>query len=443
MGIDADYAMSRAYQAQSWPTFLVIDATGVIKFHGFDSDRNLGGVRRCLQQILTTTPKDPNQLLQDGIAFPADALAARSAHRDRWPRLCISRDGNPVIVYTSNRDGTNAVYLRRYNQSGEPAGDERLSPAGMEAYNADATLDSQGNLWVAWCGRTNRFYDIFVQSRAGSEAQTEQLSSSDDDAMSPKLATGPAGAVTVTYYKWAKMNGISRDRNIFARTVDPARHTWGLETEISPPRPEVEDHSDPDVVVDRQGAAWVVWSFDYHPSLYPKPLPAGQPTIFAARFASNTVSSPILVGASGQYRWAIDFFPSAALDQAGKLWCAWDCSEPRRCIRLARLNDTGEGFTPVSSFGQNVTCSTPELSVAGDALLLAWSQRAATGGQWQGKVALLKNGVPAAETMLNEDKDVLFPQAQLGSDGRYWVTFETSDAKGTKIVVRGLPGLKR
>ena len=73
--------------------------------------------------------------------------------------------------------------------------------------------------------------------------------------------------------------GSSRDRNIFARRYDPVRHAWDAAREISPHAPEVEDHTDPDVVIDPQGKNWVVWSYDYHPQLYKKPVEAEQPTI--------------------------------------------------------------------------------------------------------------------------------------------------------------------
>jgi len=183
----------------------------------------------------------------------------------------------------------------------------------------------------------------------------------------------------------------------------------------------------------------VVWSYDYHPQLFKKPLAVAQPTIFAARTGSNSVSAPLLVGATGQFRDAIDLFPSAAMDGQGTLWCAWDCSEPRRCVRLARLNSAGDNFSLVSTFGQNQeTCSTPELSAAGsDLLLLAWSQRVGH-GHWQGRVALLNAGLSVADSTLSESADVLFPQAQQAPDGQYWVAYEKAEAKGSGIVLRNI-----
>jgi hypothetical protein len=56
--------------------------------------------------------------------------------------------------------------------------------------------------------------------------------------------------------------GSSRDRNIFARGYDPGHHEWDAAREISPHAPEVEDHTDPDVVIDTQGRNWVVWKYE-------------------------------------------------------------------------------------------------------------------------------------------------------------------------------------
>ncbi len=445
MGIDADYGMSRAFDAQGWPTFVVIDAEGIVRFHGFDPDRQLAALRRCLRELPPAAVPGPKPALERGIAYPADALASRRARREHSPRLAFDRSGNAHVVFWSNRDGTNAVYLRRFNPKGDQVLEERLSPGDLECYAPDCAVDSQDTLWVAWSARRTGFYDIYVHARrAGQAPVTQQLSFSDDDAMSPKIATGPDGTVAVTYYKWAMLWGYSRDRNIFERTYDPSRRAWSNELEISPHVPEVEDHSDPDVVLDRQGNVWVAWSYDYHPTLYKKPLDAAQPTIFAARARSNAVSAPVLVGATGRFRDAIDLFPSAAVDGQGTLWCAWDCSEPRRCIRLARHNPAADTFTLVNTFGEpGQVCSTPELSPAAASLLLAWSQRGA-GGHWQGKVALLKDGQVSADATLTESAAVFFPQAQQAPDGQYWVTYEKASPQGSEVVLRNItPLLKR
>lgn len=421
--------------------FLVVDQQGIVQFHEFPSDRSLTGLRQCLDKLLGGTggvPAGPI-LRERGVAYPAEVLASRQARRDRSARLAFDRSGNPSVVFYSNREGTNAVFLRRFDRGGKMQ-DERLSPPAVESYAVDCAFDPSGTLWAVWCGKAKGLYDIFVQSRPeGREPVTQQITFSIEDAMSPKISAGPGGTVTVAYYKWHTLSGYSRDRDVFARTFDPASQTWRYETEISPHEPEVEDHTDPDVVVDRQGNAWVAWSYDYHPSLFPKPLEAAQPTIFAAQFGSRAVSSPLLVGATGQFRNAIDLFPSVAIDSRGVVWCAWDCSEPNRCTRLARLNEASRQFQLVSTFGgKDEVCSTPELfSAANGSLLLSWSQRGPA-GFWQGKVVLFRTDKAVAETIIGERGDVLFPQAQQGPDGQYWVAYEKSDQSSSEVVLRNI-----
>ncbi len=70
-------------------------------------------------------------------------------------------------------------------------------------------------------------------------------------------------------------------------------------------------------------------------------------------------------------------------------------------------------------------------------MLLAWSQRR-RGERWQGKVILLQQERKAAEAVLSEASDVLFPQPQAGPKGRYWVAYEKAEAKGSEIVLRDL-----
>jgi hypothetical protein len=442
IGIDADYAVSRAYFARGWPAWIVIDTDGIVRFHGLDSDRELAGIRACVKGLQAGQPPGPDtgQKLEAGMALPAEVLACRQAHRERSPRLALDPKGKPYVVYYSSGGGKNAVYLRRFNPQGQPIGDERLSPENVEAYAADCTFDPQGTLWVTWCGWNDRFYDIYVLSRhEGQTPVITRLTDSDDDAMSPKIAAGPDAKIIVTYYKWAKMRGISRDRNIFDRTFDPTQRTWSPELEVSPHEPEVEDHTDPDVVVDRVGGAWIVWSYDYHPQLYKRPVDAAEPTIFAARVGSNNVSAAFVVGSTGQYRHAIDLFPSVAIDGQGAMWCAWDASEPSRCIRVARLGQGSSSEAAGSTFGsREVTCSTPELSPArGKLLLLTWSQRSHT-GFWQGKTAVLENGRALKTITLADNVDVFFPQCQEGTDGRVWVAYEKAGPKGSQIMLRNI-----
>jgi hypothetical protein len=440
IGSDADYGMMRAYGARGWPRFVVIDRSGVIAFHGFPADMELANIRACLNALAPegATPRD-GTALENGVCYPQFAFDAMKARRDRSPRLALDAEGKPSVAFYSNRDGGNAIYLRTVKPDGALL-DTCLTPTDSDCYAPDCAFDTSGRLWVVWCAKFGKAYDVYAwHGGTDGSGVTTPLTRSAEDAMRPRIAAGPGGALTVAYYKWRSMHGVSRDRDIFCRTYAPASGTWDEEQAVCPRVPEVEDHTDPDVAITGQGDSWVVWSYDYHPGLFPSPKDADQPTIFAASIgAFSGVSEPVLIGTVGHIRHATDLFPSAAVDASGVLWCAWDADDgngPTRVIRLARLD--GDRFGEATDLTERgKLCSTPELSPGKDGTILAtWSQR--VDGVWVGKAAVLRDGEVVKETSFNErPADVLYPQAAQGADGRIWVVYEKCGEGGSEIVLK-------
>jgi len=450
LGMDRDYSVMHAYDARGWPRFVVIDREGIVRFHGFPQDQELRGLRACLNRLVSNADTPPRDAVvtKDGACYLPAAVKARSAIRDRSPRLALDANGRPHVVYWSNRDGVNAVYLCSLDDTGEPV-DEAITPTDNlgrpDCYAPDCTFDPSGNLWIVWCGAHGKQYDVFVQRRdPEGQATTTRLTQSDDDAMRPRIAAGSDGRVTVTYYKWHTMRGTSRDRDIFARTYVPATRTWLDECTVSPWEPEVEDHTDPDVALNGDGNAWVAWSYDYHPSLFAEPFDTDQPSVFAARLdPGGEVSSPILVGTLGVASHTIDLFPSLAIDGAGTLWCAWDAfgftGTGGRSIRLVRLNPGTERFAnPTTLNDQGLVCSTPALSPGNDGVLLAtWSEF--RDNFWRARAVVLRDGARIAQTTVAAaPSDVLFPQIRQGRDGRVWLTYERCDETGSQVILTEL-----
>jgi hypothetical protein len=172
--------------------------------------------------------------------------------------------------------------------------------------------------------------------------------------------------------------------------------------------------------------------------LFKQPLPVDQPTIFAAKLGLARVADPLLVGSQFPDGHAIDLFPSVATDGEGVLWCAWDASQPRRCIKLARLTQDQSRFEWVGDFGgPGRIASTPELApVGGNSLLLAWSEK--TQGRWQAQVVLLRAGKAVARATIADTGEVLYPQAQGDAAGRYWLVYERTEEQGSEVVLKPL-----
>jgi hypothetical protein len=364
LGMDEDYTMMGAYDSQGWPRIVIIDREGSIRFHGFPAGDGLSNIREALSKLVEPDPArlSPGLVLQEGLCYPKYVADAVAAHRDRSPRLALDQTGRPWVAFYSNRAGSNDIYVRRQEADGAFV-HELVTTGQADDYAPDCVFDSAGRFWVAWCSDRSGKYDIYVRRHSGGPwpdgtwSEPVQLTHSDDDAMRPRIAAGKSGDLTVTYYKWCKLYGTSRDRNIFARRYDPETGEWSEEVEISPHEPEVEDHTDPDVAIDGDGNSWIVWSYDYHPQLFEKPFDTDQPSVFAVKLARDgTVSPLLLVGTVGQRRTAVDVFPSVTVDTAGKLWCAWDASDlwngPLRAIRLAEL--AGEKFGDASDVTEHL-----------------------------------------------------------------------------------------
>lgn len=433
LGIDVDYSMMKNYESMGWPRHVIIDASGVVRFHGFGENEKLGNIRRVLDGLLAQKAEiHPAPVVRDQIAYTSAAAAARDARRERSPRLALDLQGRPWVVYTANPGGQNDIYVRPPDGSATV-----LASNPADDYAPDCVFDSSGRLWVAWCSNrgANGNYDIYVQ-RHGDTAEPLRLSVSAEDAMRPRLAAAPDGRLAVAYYKWSSMRGVSRDRDIFARLYDPQANGWGREFRVSPPQPAVEDHTDPDVAFGPDGKALVVWSYDYHPSLYKTPLDTSEPSVFGALITAREAGPARLAGSLGARQGIIDLFPSVARDGAGALWCAWDAGNDRigRTIRLARWD--GQGFEPKGNLADKAgNATTPELGPAGDGILAAWTER--EGANWHGCFAEVKDGVVKRKTNVEAAAgDVLFPQAILASDGKIWAVWEECGERESRAMLR-------
>jgi len=442
LAIDADYAAVDSYNAASWPSVAIIDRKGILRFFGRATSAYRQGVRDVLYQTATSLPATlpPGVSMRNGTWCPKFVEKAWAVRRDRSPRLALDPEGKPWVAFYSNRDGANNIYVMSFDEKGD-AVDEAVTTGGADAYAPDCVFDTSGVLFVVWCSNREGRYDIYVRARRnGQWLPSARLSDSEDDAMRPRIAAGPKGRLSVTYYKWQKIRNISRDRGVFVRTYDPETGMWSAEVEVSPREPQSDDHTDPDVAIDEHGKAWVAWSYDYHQQSYANPLDTNEPSIFAARVPHQGESGqPLLVGTVGARHDAVDLFPSVAFDRDGVLWCAWDMFEffrdEHRRVRLASFSE-GRFADAVDMSPPGVPCCTPEISSGNNGtMLLAWAEK--HGMRWKGKVLVLSGRRRIAETIIEDPSgDVRFPQAQQGPDGRIWVVYEALAEEGSHTVLK-------
>jgi len=433
--VDFDYKMQSAYHARGWPQAVIIGPDGYIRLHVPMISRDEPEARRLLDNMC----RGLRVARKDGVAETRSPCPP--GHRDFLPRAAVDDENRLWVVFTSNRDGNNNIYLRCPGAK-ETQKDIRVTESPADDYSPDIAAGPDGSLWTAWVSNQGKKYDIYMRRfKDGRWSQTVPITQSDDDAFHPRIGVDDKGRVWVTYYKWSSMGKRSRDRGIFARLYDG--RSLSKELEVSPGEPRADDHTDPCIAVDSHGSAWIAWSCDYHPELCQTPEDADAPTIFAQKLAGGRkLSAPLLVGTRGTAVHAVDLLPSIAVGPRGEVWCAWDATghHKARCILV------NQGQPGAMSFGREThlsddkeLSSTPDICVDKSGTPHAvWRQcmdghwvlagSHGPGGRWTGPVAWVSGQGDCRNPMLLTDrKDAL------------WLVYEHQMDKDTEVLVKSIP----
>jgi len=448
--IDFDYQVMDAYHAGSWPNTLIIDPEGKVRYHNVMASRHKEEIHRLLDELtrdlkVVRLEGIEEAYCKEGICYiPQRTGITPPGRRDFLPRAAVDSQNRLWVVFTSNRDGDNNIYLRHYEE-GKPSKDISVTQSISDDYAPDIAVGPDGTLWIAWVSDRTGKYDIFLKSyQEGQWSEAMAVTHSDDDAFHPRLAVDDKGGVWITYYKWNRQFGASRDRDVFARFYKD--QSWSEEIEVNPPEPKVEDHTDPDVVIDPKGQVWIAWSYDYHPQLFDKPLDTDQPSIFVQRLVNGQKEGePLLVGTRGRNLHAIDLFPALAISPDGTVWCAWDASfEDKRVILVSQFqggsSPAGSGFGPeirVSAADEIV--STPSICVDREGNPhVVWSQQAE--GRWRFFGSHYQKGSWTEPTPWVEGEgDCRNPTLLVDKQNQLWVVYEHQVGKDTKVMVAKIP----
>lgn len=471
--LDYDYQSLRSLGAGSWPYYVFADAQGNVVFQTVSMGRGFADVpkfeaafAKALQEKPATktesgsegapaegmasqaaAPPRPGEVIcKDGICTIATAPGAKPPVRELAPKLAAGADGSLWLVFTSNRDGDENVYLRECVPPGAkaPTGVKRIEARRLTRSLADdcapaLAVAPDGRVWVAWASLRSGKYDIFVQSlEGGTFAAETRITESADDAMRPAIAVDGEGRVWVVYVKWNRDFGTSRDRDVFARWFQDGK--WCDEFRVSPPEPAIEDHTDPAIAPDPKAKerVWVAWSYDYHPGVVPQNTEdTDQPSVFARPVGpSGPIGDSIhLVGTPGKDLHAVDLWPSLAFDADGVLWCAFDAAFLLQGGRGALLSHfEGEKFTVPERIGwTDAEFESPSLAVAPDgSKLLVWSER--LGGRWRIRGARQSQGSWSdPHEIVEGEGDLRNPHVACRA-GEFWIAFE--ERHGFKSTVR-------
>ncbi len=425
----------KQYNRRGWPFLMIVNEQGEVVYtcnNLIDSDP---AFKQQLQKIKQKESK-PQVQKADGIGYMAktienNALKADSQN-DRFTSVAAGSNGEIYAVYTSVRNGSSDVLMRTYD--GKDFNEIPVSATSFDEYDAAITTDNTGQPWICWTSNQTGRYNIFMTTLSDLKAGKSpiQVTDANDDAMHSRLVSDTSNAVWITYYRWRKMSGNSRDKEVYVRRY--ADGNLSTEIQISPTDvPSYEDHTDPAIAC-LDDRIVIAWSWDYHkPQGYPQDCES--PTIFVRSISANlTVSKPFPL--SGQ---SIDSIPALSAPINGRIWCAWDLLEGKRkslCVRSLSANQAQAKPVIVSNPLKHL-CSPAFAFYKNQKGALVWSET--TDGQtWQ--LARSDYDMQANQwkpkQIIEEKQNPRFGSAVYDKNGTLWVAYSVQTPKGREVVIK-------
>jgi len=433
---DPDYAIVSRYQARAWPTGVIVDRGGRIRFQQKIPSREVATIERLLTDL--SRGESPSGHESGGLTYPGKKTPDETDFRPPSPALTIDSNGNPCVAFVRGTAEGSDLVLRRFKAgkfsreivivSGR---DDKLDPA--------IAAGEDGKLWVAWVSNVVRRYDIYASEvGAASAAMRERVTASPDDAFHPRMVIDKDGALWVTYYEWRRHDGVSRDREVFVRCR--ANGAWQDARQVSPSDvPWYEDHTDPAIAMDAIGRKWIFWSWDYHPPKAGGRYRARSPSIFC-RWVEKEIMGE--VEAVGEQDRSIDMWPTAARDAGGTLWCVWDRAGGKYPAGMKRQPAVsvlrGEGFSTVTP----IPC---DVSLSGSPMIAAWGRGkacvvwCAPSGRRRHVFRSTYDGkgwTPPRTVALEHDP--WFPVIAADAEGTVWMAYSARTKDGWDVFLRKL-----
>ncbi len=436
--VDFDGSVMRAFNATSWPNAVIIDKDGKVAAHEYVAEGGIGVLEKALEKVTEDTPYTAGSSInrfrafcRGGICYsPAPGTASKLPETRRdFPRTAAAPDGSIYIAFTSNETGDNNIFVEIYKR-GRMKKRFQITSGPSDEYDSDIAVADDGRVWLAWASNADSLYDIYAASLSGGElSQAERVTRTKADAFHPRIAVDSFGNPCVAFYKWIEKDGSTTDRNIYMSRKKNGR--WMEAVEVSPPKPEMDDHSDPDIASSRDGIA-VAWSYDYHPTLEGNTLDAASPSVFVQRFSGDFAKAGGIefLGTKGKDKHIKDISPSIAWHGRNAA-CAWDAM---KSIMMRRYEKDGWRDVEKISSGAG-PCNAPSVAVNAGRIYTAYSQL--VDGRWKIVGRVFEKGMWRPEKILSRGGgDSRFPSVVIDKRGGVWVAYSQSTRGGVGIRLR-------
>ncbi len=235
------------------------------------------------------------------------------------PRVAMDDNGNAIIVWRQNVGTEWHIFKSEYRNGvwTHPGSlNDHISPDGQICYDSRVAMDNNGNALIVWHEKDDANYQIFKSEyRNGTWTHpasfSDNISPGDQDARHSQVAMDNNGNALIV---WEQNNGT--DWQIFKSEYSGGAwtHPALLKDSISP---KGEDAHEPQVAMDDNGAALIVWSqFD-----------GSRNQIFMSEYRGHDWTHPASlsdkISPDGQNAET----PQVAVNNAGKAIIVWSQSD--------------------------------------------------------------------------------------------------------------------
>lgn len=353
---------------------------------------------------------------------------------ERFPSIAIGPGGDVYVVYTVSNNDSSDVIMRWYNGI-EWSQDIPVANSDADEYDGNVLVDTNGHMWACWTSNAReKQYNVFVTALDNSDQPKApyQLTHSDDDAMHPRMTCDTQGNLWVTYYRWKKHNGQSRDKEVYVRKL--SQNQWSSEIQVSPTDvPWYEDHTEPAITAWKDGVM-IAWNWDFHPPNAGYSEYADTPTIFMRPMnAQMELEKIVSVSAKN-----IDVTP-AIIATGDHIVCAWDSAARMKNFCATAIDPRQDN--PPRNIRQQDTASnvcTPCLVRSKDGgVSLLWSE-SKDGTEWVLKYMAYRPDDPKWSTpiVIIKEGNPRFPSATYDSNDRLWIACSVETESGRQIAVQ-------
>jgi hypothetical protein len=217
------------------------------------------------------------------------------------PLLSVDSAGNATVVWREYRGGR-LIYESAVRQVGGAWSTPSRFFGGLEeGYGLQIAVDTLGNETAVWERHVGRSWVVQSATRSVGGSWSVPVTLSAAGAGSALVAAGPEGNVTAVWL-------LEREegwRSVVQSATRSAGGSWSAPVNLSPPRKAARS---PQIALDPQGGATVVWEEDYSGAIES-----------STRSSEGTWSMPATLTAHG----AVGAWPRVAVDSEGNATAVW------------------------------------------------------------------------------------------------------------------------